>query len=71
MLPSVNGFEVCRRLRDNAETRDIRILMLTARGKESEAAKGKITGADAYMSKPFATKELVKIVTSLVESTEQ
>jgi DNA-binding response OmpR family regulator len=68
MLPSVNGFEVCRRLRDNAATRDIRILMLTARGRESEAATGKAAGADAYMSKPFATKELVRIVASLVES---
>lgn len=66
MLPSVNGFEVCRRIRGNRETRDIKILMLTARGRESEMEKGLASGADAYMTKPFATKELVKTVSGLL-----
>lgn len=66
MLPSVNGFEVCRSLRENPETRSARILMLTARGRESEIAKGMAAGADAYMTKPFATRELVDAVARLL-----
>lgn len=66
MLPSVNGFEVCRRLRADAATQDIRILMLTARGRETEVEKGMTAGADAYMTKPFATKELVRVVAELL-----
>jgi DNA-binding response OmpR family regulator len=67
MLPSINGFEVCRRLRADALTQDIRILMLTARGRETEVGKGMTAGADAYMTKPFATKELVRIVAELLD----
>jgi DNA-binding response OmpR family regulator len=67
MLPSIDGFEVCRRLRENAETRGIRVLMLTARGRESEVEKGLTAGADAYMTKPFATRELVRTVERLLE----
>lgn len=68
MLPSVDGFEVCRRIRDNPETRDTKILMLTARGRESEVEKGMVAGANAYLTKPFATKELVKAVGELTRS---
>ena len=66
MLPSVNGFEVCRQLRENRATRDAKILMLTARGREAEMEKGLAAGANAYMTKPFATKELVETVTGLI-----
>jgi DNA-binding response OmpR family regulator len=66
MLPSVNGFEVCRRLRENTGTKDIRVLMLTARGREIEIEKGLSAGADAYMTKPFATRELVNTVARLL-----
>jgi two-component system, OmpR family, alkaline phosphatase synthesis response regulator PhoP len=59
MLPGLDGFEVCRRVRAAAATRDTRILMLTARGRESEMEKGLSAGADAYMTKPFATKDLL------------
>jgi DNA-binding response OmpR family regulator len=62
MLPAIDGFEVCRRLRAGGATREIRILMLTARGRESEVQKGMAAGADAYMTKPFATRELVEAV---------
>src|SRR5688572_16340989 len=51
MLPSVNGFEVCRHLRENRETGDIKILILTARGRETEVEKGLAAGAHAYMTK--------------------
>jgi two-component system alkaline phosphatase synthesis response regulator PhoP len=67
MLPSVNGFEVCRRLRESADTKHIRVLMLTARGRETEVEKGMAAGADAYMTKPFATRELVNTVGRLLE----
>ena len=66
MLPSVNGFEVCRQIRGNRETKDTRILILTARGRESEVEKGMAAGANAYLTKPFATKELVKAVGELL-----
>jgi len=66
MLPSVNGFEVCRFLRENRETKDIKILILTARGRESEVEKGLAAGAHAYMTKPFATRELVNAVAELL-----
>ena len=66
MLPSVNGFEVCRRIRGNRETKDTRILILTARGRESEVEKGMAAGANAFLTKPFATKELVKAVAELL-----
>jgi DNA-binding response OmpR family regulator len=68
MLPAVNGFDVCKRIRDNHETRAVKILMLTARGRESEMEKGLAAGADAYMTKPFATKELVAKIAELLAS---
>ena len=66
MLPSVNGFEVCRHLREHPELKDIRILMLTARGRETEVEKGLAAGAHAYMTKPFATRELMNAVAGLL-----
>ena len=66
MLPAVNGFEVCKRIRGSHGTRTIKILMLTARGRESEMEKGLAAGADAYMIKPFATKELVARIAGLL-----
>ena len=66
MLPVVDGFEVCRRIRDNPATRDARVLMLTARGRQSEIDKGMAAGANAYMTKPFATRELLEIIAGLL-----
>lgn len=66
MLPIVNGFEVCRRLRETRVPGAMRILMLTARGRESEIKKGLDCGADAYMTKPFATRELLGVVAELL-----
>ena len=68
MLPAVNGFEVCKRIRDSREMRAVKILMLTARGRESEMEKGLAAGADAYMTKPFATRELVAKIAELLAS---
>ena len=58
MLPKVSGIEVCRRLRGKAETRNLPILMLTARGEESDRVRGLDTGADDYLTKPFSMVEL-------------
>ena len=59
MLPGISGIEVCRLLRARAETRDIPIIMLTARGEESERVRGLATGADDYIVKPFSVPELM------------
>ena len=66
MLPVVNGYDVCRWLRSNEVNRPARVLMLTAHGRENEIAKGLAAGADAYMTKPFATRELVETVARLL-----
>ena len=58
MLPKVSGIEVCRRLRQRPESRNLPILMLTARGEESDRVRGLDTGADDYVVKPFAMSEL-------------
>ena len=66
MLPVVDGFEVCRRLRASDDLRTMRILMLTARGREHEIARGLAIGADAYVTKPFATRSLMETVARLL-----
>jgi len=66
MLPSVSGFEVCRQIRANRDAHSIRVLMLTARGGETEMQKGLAAGADVYMTKPFSTKELMQAVMRLL-----
>lgn len=58
MLPKVSGIEVCRRLRGRSETRNVPIVMLTARGEESDRIRGLDTGADDYIVKPFSMVEL-------------
>jgi two-component system phosphate regulon response regulator PhoB len=58
MLPKVSGIEVCRRLRQRNESRNVPIVMLTARGEESDRVRGLDTGADDYVVKPFSMTEL-------------
>ncbi|HYH17787.1 MAG TPA: phosphate regulon transcriptional regulator PhoB [Azospirillum sp.] len=58
MLPLMSGIEVCRQLRRNARTRDIPIIMVTARGEESDRVRGLNSGADDYITKPFSPTEL-------------
>jgi two-component system phosphate regulon response regulator PhoB len=58
MLPKVSGIEVCRRLRSRADTRNVPIVMLTARGEETDRIRGLDTGADDYIVKPFSMTEL-------------
>ena len=66
MLPGLSGIEICRRLRARAETRTLPIIMLTARGEESERIRGLGTGADDYIVKPFSVPELVARVGALL-----
>ncbi len=58
MLPKVSGIEVCRRLRGRADSRNVPIIMLTARGEETDRVRGLDTGADDYVTKPFSMTEL-------------
>ena len=67
MMPLRNGYEVCQTMRESPEFDDVKIIMLTAKGREAEMAKGLASGADAYVTKPFATKELVETVKRLLE----
>jgi DNA-binding response OmpR family regulator len=67
MLPRRSGFEVCQKLRADGWT-DLRIVMLTAKGRDVEIEKGLALGADAYVTKPFSTGELVERVASLLEA---
>ncbi|MGP1275524.1 MAG: phosphate regulon transcriptional regulator PhoB [Caulobacterales bacterium] len=66
MLPKVSGIEVCRRLRGRQETRNIPIIMLTARGEEADRIRGLDTGADDYIIKPFLMKELFARVRAIL-----
>ena len=67
MMPVCDGLEVCRRIRGNPATRGIRIVILTAHGRETDVARGLALGADAYITKPFSNKELVAKVRSLLQ----
>jgi DNA-binding response OmpR family regulator len=66
MLPIIDGFEVCQRVRENPEWNDIRIILLTAMGSEANIAKGLALGADAYITKPFANSEVIAKVKELI-----
>ncbi len=66
MLPLIDGFELCRLIRDNPALRGTRIMLLTARGRETEIARGMALGADAYLTKPFSTRDLMHRVRELL-----
>jgi len=66
MLPVVDGFEVCQRVRENPEWNDIRIVLVTALGSEANVTKGLDLGADAYITKPFSNADLVAKVRELL-----
>lgn len=70
MLPKKDGFEVCQKIRANPEWNAVKVVMLTAKGRDTEVAKGLALGADAYTTKPFSSKELVQQVKQLVGETQ-
>jgi DNA-binding response OmpR family regulator len=71
MLPRIDGYEVCEIVRLNPEYRSIKIIFLTAKGREVEIAKGLALGANAYITKPFSNTELVAKVKALLDNTNE
>jgi DNA-binding response OmpR family regulator len=69
MLPGIDGYEVCEIVRLNPKYRKVKIIFLTAKGREEEIAKGLALGADAYITKPFSNIELVATVKEILEKT--
>ncbi|MDS4019660.1 MAG: response regulator [Candidatus Competibacter sp.] len=70
MMPRKNGYEVCQAIRANPDWKKIRIIMLTAKGREVEREKGLALGADDYITKPFSTQEVVERVRELLAETD-
>jgi DNA-binding response OmpR family regulator len=66
MMPRRSGYEVCQRMRERPDWAHIRIVMLSARGREAEVSKGLAIGADAYVTKPFSNRELLARVGDLL-----
>ena len=66
MMPGKTGFEVCQEVRADPALDGVRILMLTAKGRENDISKGMALGANAYMTKPFSTRELVQKVAEML-----
>lgn len=67
MMPQKSGYEVCRCIREREEWRQIKVIMLSAKGRDTEVAKGMTIGADAYVTKPFSTRDLMARVKALLE----
>lgn len=70
MLPGMNGYEVCQKLRKAPDTTDIAVLMLTAKGEPAERVKGLELGADDYVTKPFSPKELILRLKAVLRRTK-
>ncbi len=68
MMPRKSGFDVCQALRADERYNTLHILMLTAKGRDTDLAKGLALGADGYMTKPFSTRELVDRVKAMLEA---
>ena len=66
MMPKIDGFSVCKAIRDNPRWKDVRIIMLTARGRDIEREKGLALGADDYITKPFSTKDAMARVEAVL-----
>ena len=71
MLPGIDGWEVCEIIRLNQNYRDIKIVFLTAKGRDEDIAKGLALGADAYITKPFSNAVLVATVNKLFENKKE
>jgi DNA-binding response OmpR family regulator len=67
MMPKKSGYEVCARIREHAGWRHIKIVMLSAKGREAEVSKGLALGADLYVTKPFSTRELMARIKGLLD----
>ena len=66
MMPRMSGYDVCQKVRENPAWADIGIIMLSAKGRDVEVNKGMAVGANAYVTKPFSTKDLIAQVTQML-----
>jgi len=66
MMPTVSGYDVCQKVRENPAWSGTRIVMLSAKGRDVEVSKGLAVGADAYVTKPFSTRDLIAKVAELL-----
>ena len=66
MMPRMSGYDLCQKVRENPDWSAIRIVMLSAKGREVEVTKGMAVGADAYVTKPFSTKDLIAKVDEML-----
>ena len=71
MMPQRSGFEVCQKIRENPAFRGMKIVMLTAKGRDLEKHRGLDLGANAYVTKPFSTKELMSTVRGLLHTADE
>ena len=68
MMPAKDGYQVAQKIRANPELKGTKIVMLTAKGRDTEISKGMAVGADAYVTKPFSTRELIAQIKQVLES---
>lgn len=68
MMPKIDGFEVCRALKNKAETKKIPVILLTAKDRDKDREKGDEVGADVYMTKPFSPSRLIGQIQELMAS---
>ena len=68
MMPAKDGYQVAQKIRANPELKGTKIVMLTAKGRDTEISKGMAVGADAYVTKPFSTRDLVAQIQQVLES---
>jgi len=68
MMPVASGYEVCKRIRERPQWAAIKVVMLSAKGRDAEVAKGMAMGADLYVTKPFSTRELIAQVRDLLNA---
>ena len=67
MMPVKSGYEVCMRMREREDWRQIKIIVLSAKGRDAEVTKGLSMGADIYVTKPFSTRELMAKIKALLD----
>ena len=68
MMPEKDGYQVAQKIRDNPDVAGLKILLLTAKGRETEISKGMAVGADAYVTKPFSTLDLIAQVKRMLDA---
>ena len=68
MMPQRSGYDVCKRMRERPDWRHIKIVMLSAKGRDAEVNRGLAAGADLYVTKPFSTREFIEKINGLLDS---